>query len=153
MATETNRNRLLAVGLAFAGLATAVISMGWVWSRLASTDYPGRLWPLPGLYLVEAVVLPALVLWAIVVVHHRGALFGAWLAVGALTTMGSLGAMSIGLNMALALLFLIPASVLSDDGRSTVFRKVAGFVLGSTLQGGVMFGVVQYLLRRPRSGQ
>ena len=154
MPTEMKRNRqVLAVGLAFTGLATAVISMGWVSSRLASTDYPGRLWPLPGLYLVEAVVLPALVLWAVVVAHHRGARFGAWLAVGALTTMGLLGAMSIGFNVALALLFLIPATVLSDYGRSTVSRKVAGFVLGSTLQGGVMFGVVQYFLRRTASGQ
>ena len=144
--------RVLAVGLAFAGLATAVISMGWVSSRLASTDYPGRLWPLPGLYLVEAVVLPALVLWAVVVAHHRGARFGAWLAVGALTTIGLLGAMTIGLNIAVALLFLIPAGVVSDGGRSTVSQKAAGFVLGSTLQGGVMFGVVQYLLRRPTSG-
>ena len=153
MTTETKRNRVLAVGLAFLGLATAVISMGRVWSRLTSSDYPGRLWPLPGLYLVEAVVLPVLVLWAVVVAHHRGARFGAWLAVGALTTMGLLGAMSIGLHMALALLFLIPAIVLSDDGRSALSRRVAGFVLGSILQGGVMLGVVQYLLRRPTSGQ
>lgn len=146
------KRRVLAAGLAFAGLVTAVISMGWVSSRLASTDDAGRLWPLPGLYLAEAVALPALVLWAVVVPHHPGGRLGAWLAMGALATMGLAGAMTIGLNMALALLFLIPASVLSDDGRSTVPQKVAGFVLGSTLQGGVMFGVVQYLLRRPLSG-
>ncbi len=155
MATKSKRHRrALAVGLAFAGMATAAINMGWVWSRLASTEHPSlaRMWPLPGLYLVEAVVLPALVLWAVVVAHHRGARFGAWLAMGALATMGLLGAMTIGLNMALALLFLVPASVLGDDGRSTMLQKVTGVLLGSILQGGVMFGVVQYLLRRPMSG-
>ena len=155
MATESKRHRrALAVGLAFAGMATAAINMGWVWSRQASSEYPSlaRMWPLPALYLVEAVVLPALVLWTVALAHHRGARFGAWLAMGALATMGVLGAMTIGLNMALALLFLVPASVLGDEGRSTMLQKVAAVLLGSILQGGVMFGVVQYLLRRPMSG-
>ena len=155
MATKMKTHtRALAVGLAFAGLATAAISMGWVWSRLVSTEYPSPapIWPLPGLYLVEAVVLPAVVLWAVVVAHYRSACFGAWLAVGALATMALLGAMSIGLYVALALIFLVPASVLGDDGRSTASQKVVGFLLGGLFQGGVMFGVVQYLLRRPMSG-
>jgi len=155
MATKMKTHRrALAVGLAFAGLATAAISMGWVWTRLVSTEYPSLapLWPLPGLYLVEAVVLPTVVLWAVVVAHYRGACFGAWLAVGALATMALLGAMSIGLYVALALIFLVPASVLGDDGRSTASQKVAGFLLGGLFQGGVMFGVVQYFLRRPMSG-
>lgn len=60
--------------------------------------------------------------------------------------------MSIGLHIALALIFLVPASVLGDDERSTVYRKAAGFVLGGLFQGGLMFGIIQYLLRRPMAG-
>ena len=153
--TKMNRHRrALAIGLALAGLTTAAINMGWTWSRLTSTEYPfpTRMWPLPALYLVEAVVLPAIVLWAVIVAHHRGECFGAWLAVGALATVALLGAMSIGLNMALALIFLVPASVLADDRRSTESQKVAAFVLGGFFQGGVMFAIIQYVLRRPVSG-
>ena len=43
MATKMKtHSRALAMGLAFAGLATAAISMGWIWSRLVSTEYLSR---------------------------------------------------------------------------------------------------------------
>ena len=135
----------LAAGLAFAGLGTAAISMGLVWNFTTGNPFQ-PMWPLPGLYLVEAVVLPAVVLWAVAGAHSRGACFGAWLAMGALAMLSLLGAMSIGLYVALALIFLIPASIFGDDGRSRVSQKVAGFLLGSLLQGGVMFGVVLYFV-------
>lgn len=106
------------------------------------------MWPLPALYLIEAVALPAVVLWTVVFAPRRGACFWAWPALGALATMSLLGAMSVGLSMALALVFLVPASALGDAGRSTVSRKVAGFVLGGLLQGGLMFGIIQYFLRQ-----
>ena len=125
-----------AAALAFAGLATASISMGGIWSL--STGYTSQpMWPIPGLYLVEAVVLPALVLWAVIVADYRGA----WLAVGALATLALLGAMSIGLYVALALIFLVPASILGDDGQSTLSQKVVAFLLGGLFQGGVSVGV------------
>jgi hypothetical protein len=154
MSTTTARTRrVLAVGLAFAGLATASISMSWLWYWLTSTGQPyGRLWPLPGLYLVEAVLLPALVLWAVTVAHRPGARFGAWMAAGAITAMGLLGAMTVGLYMALALFFLIPALVVGDDGRSTMGQKMAGFAVGSIVQAGVMFVAIRYLLQRSMSG-
>lgn len=148
---STRHPRALAVGLAFAGLATEAISMGWVWSRLASSTVTPA-WPLPALYLIEAVVLAAMVLWAVVVPHAGATRFGAWPALGALVVMALLGAMTIGLYMALAFGFLLPAAVLGDDGRSTVFQRSAGFVLGVLLQGGIMFGIIQYLLLRPMSG-
>ena len=113
--------------------------MGLIWSSLASPDSPSfqRMWPIPGLYLGEAVVLPALVLWAVLVADYRAA----WLAMGALATLALLGAMSIGLLVALSLIFLVPACVLGDDGRSPASQKVAAFLLGCLFQGGVMFGL------------
>jgi len=63
-----------------------------------------------------------------------------------------LGAMSIGLNMALALVFMVPASVLGDEDQATVSQKIVWFVVGVLFQAVVMFGIIQYLLRRPTSG-
>jgi hypothetical protein len=134
------RQRLPGV-LAFAGVATAAASMAWVWSQLVSSGYPGPLWPLPGLYLLEAVLLPVVVLWRVTVVHRPGAL--AWVAIGALITMALLGAMTIGFYFALALVFMIPASLVGDDRQSTVRGKAAGAVLGAVLQGGLMIGVIR----------
>ena len=146
---RARNNPALAAGLAFAGLATASISMGLIWSSLASPDSPSfqRMWPIPGLYLGEAVVLPALVLWAVLVADYRAA----WLAMGALATLALLGAMSIGLLVALSLIFLVPACVLGDDGRTPASQKVAAFLLGCLFQGGVMFGFIRSFLRRPMS--
>lgn len=146
--------RALAIGFAVAGLTTAAVSMSWTVSRLMSAEYPSPtpIWPFPALYLVEAVVLPAIVLGAVLGARHRGVWLGAWLAVGALATMALLGAMSIGVNMALPLIFLVPAGVLGDDGRSTVPARVAAVALGGVLQGAVMFGIVQYFVLRSMSG-
>lgn len=146
--------RTLALGLASVGLATAAITMGRIWSYLASTGGStfARRWPFPALYLIEVVALAAIVLLAIVVAHYRRASFVAWLALGALSAMALLGAMSIGLNIALVLIFLVPASILGDDGQLTVSHRVAGFVVGVSVQGGVMFSIIQYLLHRPMSG-
>lgn len=150
---EQHRRRTLALGLASTGFATAAITMVRVWSYLDSTEAPSfaPMWPFP-LYLIEVVALAAIVLLEVVVPHHRGASFVAWLALGALSAMALLGAMSIGLNIALALLFLIPASILGDEGQSRVSHNVAGFVFGAVFQGGVMFTIIQYVLRRPMSG-
>jgi hypothetical protein len=71
------------------------------------------------------------------------------LAVGALATLGLLGAMTIGGSLVVALIFVIPASLVADGGRSTAFQKAAGAVLGGALQGGLMIGVIWYVLSRP----
>lgn len=151
---EQHWRRTLALGLASTGLATAAITMGRVWSYLDSTGAPpfAPMWPFPALYLIEVVALSAIVLLAVVVTHHRSASFVAWLALGALSAMALLGAMSIGLYIALALIFLVPASILGDEGPSRVSHNVVGFVVGVLFQGGVMFSIIQYVLRRPMSG-
>ena len=146
---EQRRRRTLALGLASMGLATAAITMGRVWSDLDSTRDPpvAPMWPFPALYLIEVVALAAIVHLAIVVAHHRRAFLVAWLALGALFAMALLGAMSIGLYIALALIFLVPASILGDEGPSRVSHNVVGFVVGVLFQGGAMFSVIQYVLR------
>ena len=151
----TSRGRTIALGLASIGLATAAITMGQVWSSLDSTrdGRPALMWPLPALYLMEVVVLAAIVLLAVVAGRNRHASFVACAALGALSSMALLGAMTIGSRIALALVFLLPASIIGHTARSrNVSHQVAGFVCGVFLQAGVMFSVIQYFLRRPMSG-
>ncbi len=148
MTATVRRHRALAIGLAFTGLATAVIGMERVWSYLNSTAYPSSapLWPFPALYLVEVASLAAIVLLA-VVVGRRSAMLVAWLALGSLSAVAVLGAMSIGFDIALALMFLIPASIVGGGGQLKVSHKVAAFAVGILLQGGVMFSIIQYRRR------
>lgn len=142
------RQRTVALGLAFTGLATAVIGMRRVWSYLHSTAYPpsAPIWPFPALYLIEVVALAAIVLLA-VVIGRRSATLAAWLALGSLSAVAVLGAMSIGFDIAMALMFLVPASIFGGDRQSKASHHVAAFAAGILLQGGVMFAVIQYLSR------
>lgn len=128
--------------------------MARVWSYLEATGSSrfAPMWPFPALYLIEVVVLAAVVLLTIVVAHYRRASFVAWFALGALSAIALLGAMSIGLNVALAVIFLVPAIIVADYGQLRLSLKVGGFVLGVLFQGAFMFGIIQYLIHRPISG-
>jgi hypothetical protein len=129
--------------------------MGQVWSSVDSMrdGRPTLAWPFPALYLIEVVVLAAVVLLAVAAGRKPEASFVAWTALGALSSMALLGAMTIGSGIGLALVFLFPASIIGHAAQSRrVAHQVLAFVVGVFLQAGVMFGVIQYILRRPMSG-
>lgn len=142
------RRRTLSLTLACTGLATAGITMWLVWSYLNSARYapagflPPSLWPLPGVYLIEVVALAAVVLLSVVAARYYNSCSMAWLALGALSAMMLLGAMSIGPYIALVLLSLIPASVLAAERSPRLAPELVGLIVGFIVQGGIMFSII-----------
>lgn len=106
---------------------------------------PARFWPFPGLYLIEVVTL-AFVIFVAVLTER--ALTAAWVAIGALSALTLLGAMTIGPFVGAALLFLVPAIFLSTaETDKRPWRHLSGFGLGLGLQTGAMVLVIQAMLR------
>jgi hypothetical protein len=140
--------RVLAVGLALCGLLVAGVSMRLVAESLPAPAYrPATFWPLPGLYLVEVVVL-VLVIFVTVVAEAPRAFVAAWAAIGALTTFTVLGAMTIGPFIVMSLLALVPATMLGKpEGYSRRLGHAVAFVSGLLAQAGVMFTVIRVMLR------
>jgi len=142
--------RALALGLASCGSVIA----GFLMLRVARTlhrpaDWPAAtIWPFPGLYLVEVVAL-AFVPFLAVLAGGSRAFFAAWMAMGALSALALLGAMTIGSFIAVSVLALAPATLL---GEQTIARRVgrdaAAFVLGLVAQAVGMFVIVQAMLLR-----
>jgi hypothetical protein len=151
--------RSLALVLAGLGLAAAQWSMSYLWVNLNSPSCGqpppvafscDPLWPLPAGYLVEVVVLALVAFVAVVIAKYRNSGFVSWFALGALSTMTLLSAMSIGSYVeigigswvAVPLLFLIPARILATPTPPMWAPEVTGLVVGLLLQGGVMFCVI-----------
>jgi hypothetical protein len=108
---------------------------------------PSGLWPFPGLYLIEVVALASVVFVAVLVERPR-AFAVAWIAVGAMSALAILGALTIGPFIGIALVLLVPATLLADAGLTSGLRRVVAFLLGLVLQAGGMFAVIQAMLRR-----
>jgi hypothetical protein len=140
--------RGLAVALGLCGFLIAGFMMLRVFGALYSPTYrsAARVWPFPGLYLVEVVALAFAVL-VVVLAQRPRAFVVAWAALGALTALTLLGAMTVGPFIGVSLLALIPATVLANLDKSTRWRHVSAFGLGLALQAGLMLAVIQVMRR------
>jgi hypothetical protein len=142
--------RALALGLAFCGfLIAAFLMVRIAWTLRAPGYRPvASIWPFPGVYLLEVVALAFCVFLAILARGPR-ALSAAWMAIGALSALALLGAMTIGSVIGVSVLVLAPATLLGEETiERRVGRDAAAFVLGLLAQAVGMFVIIQAMLLR-----
>jgi hypothetical protein len=121
------RRWLYFVSLALALIGALIAILGsWLVFQNQAQIQGSRVWPLPGLILLDWVLLGILgFLGALFSNKPNGSawLKGIWFVVGALMPLVILGALSIGLFVFISLLFILAASVLI-----TIQRKGKGLV-------------------------
>ncbi len=117
------RNWLYIVSVLLTFLGAAIALVGAITFFQAQTQSPGdSVWPLPGLALVDWVIfslLGFLGIWFSNRSDNTTALYGAWLAVGALFPLVILGVFSIGLFVLITELLLLIAAILVIFQRSS----------------------------------
>ncbi len=128
---------LLAIGLVYSIIVTARIG------SLVASQQP--IWPFPGLYFVELIVLPALAAFSAIQEWHRRTCIAA-ASGGALLSFALLGAWSVGLAyLPLALLLLAAAFVSRLATRETPLTVIAVTLLTGAVQAIAMLGLASLL--------
>jgi hypothetical protein len=126
---------LLAGGAALASLA----AMAWNWARISSQQV---MWPLPALYLIEMLVLPAAACAGLV--RRLGLDAGAaWGAAGATAGFSVIGAWSVGLAYAPIALLLYGAGVVAlAEARKPFLPHLLIAAVAAGLQAAAMLAAV-----------
>jgi hypothetical protein len=137
--------RGVAIACATLGVLIAAVAMTRVGWTLTTAAPHQPLWPLPALYLIEVVALSGVVL-AVVVTNRARFLPAAWAAIGGLSTLTVLGAMTIGPLVGGSILLLIPAVLIADRTQSVV-RDLTAFFVGLASQAAVMLAAIRVMLR------
>src|SRR4030042_2594271 len=136
---------LLAMVLAF---FTAIISfLGALATYLTQAQIPeAPLWPLPGLVLVDWVLLGSIGFFAVFLCFRHTSvkwLLLAWFITGALIPLIILGAFSIGLAVLIAFfLFVISTIILTIRQKGKWINSFAWLLLGSICNLGILFIII-----------
>ncbi|OGN92754.1 MAG: hypothetical protein A2Z71_11140 [Chloroflexi bacterium RBG_13_50_21] len=136
---------LLAMVLAF---FTAIISfLGALVTYLTQAQIPeAPLWPLPGLVLVDWVLLGSIGFFAVYLCFRHTSvkwLLLAWFITGTLIPLIILGAFSIGLAVLIAFfLFVISTIILTIRQKGKWINSFAWLMLGSICNLGILFIII-----------
>ena len=144
MTSHATTTRALERFLAVVATGVCLIVCVRIWQVLNGQQ---PIWPLPGLYLLEMVVVSLIGLFGIFTWDsEQSALAGAltWAAVGVFTAFVVMGAWSIGfLFIPVALIFLI-AAILGDRGqRRNLIVHLGVYAIAAIAQAGLMFAVIR----------
>jgi hypothetical protein len=138
--TSDRRGRLLEKWLSGLALGFSAAVTTWLWIAVASRQ---PMWPFPGGYFVEVVLLPglvALLVWR----GNTGRTRAGFAVTGAITAFCVLGAWSVGLfYVPLAILLLVGAIAGGSSTRESAAAQAGYLVGGFVLQAGAMLALVR----------
>jgi hypothetical protein len=124
-----------------AALACLVVTV-WVWQIVSPNQ---SMWPIPGLYLIELVVLSILAAAAILIGHPIPAILPA-IAFGVLLAFSFLAALSVGLFYApVVLLLLIAGLLFFISTKRSLLVYLAGALAAAIIQVAIIIVVVRIL--------
>jgi hypothetical protein len=129
---------------AFIGLAalTSLATTVLLWGEIAVHQ---EMWPLPGFYLIEIIVLPAFAFYVALSDSWPGTLL-CWAMLGASLGFVLLGAMSLGFFYLPVVLFLLFGVIMSRRARgSDVLKGIAIALSAVILQAGAMLILIRIL--------
>jgi hypothetical protein len=128
--------------LAAVGVMVCLIISARVWQLIGSQQ---PMWPLPGLYLLEMMVMSLLGLFSTVRGHARDGMV-MWAIVGVFLAFALMAAWSIGLAFLPVAALFAAAAILMDRRRPQNKIVLLGMcALGSLAQTALMFAVIRML--------
>jgi hypothetical protein len=136
--TTTLLERILAI---VAGGVCLAVTLFLSWSVSATQP----IWPLPGLYFIEVILLGGLAAFMFIRGGRR-AKFVTWAALGALTGFALLGALSVGFfYLPIALIFAAIAITSDLRSRQPVAAHLAVFLLAGIAQVLLMLAAIRLI--------
>ena len=118
--------------LALIGLAACLLGVFWSWEMIAGQQ---PIWPLPGLYLIELIIVGITAADGIL----RGKILETWIVVGILFGFALMGAWSIGLAFIPSAVMFLVAALWASRKQSGIGKGVAIGVLACLIQIVLMF--------------
>ena len=143
---STTTTRPLEQFLAIVGTAVCLIVCARIWQVLSGAQ---PMWPLPGLYLLEMIVVSLIGMLGILTGDsEQSTLAGslAWAAAGALTAFVAMGAWSIGfLFLPVALIFMITAILADRRRRRNLVVHLGVGVMAAIAQVALMLAAIRLI--------